>query len=63
MSLNATDEPFESYLFYVQKRGDGALTPAEKTTKLEAENARLREELEDMHDRLRNKAIERDLLT
>jgi hypothetical protein len=42
MSLNATDEPFESYLFYVQKRGDGALTPAEKAKQLEEENARLR---------------------
>jgi hypothetical protein len=42
MSLNATDEPFESYLFYVQKRGDGALTPAEKAKQLEEENACLR---------------------
>lgn len=40
MTLNARDEPFESYLFYVQKRGDGALTPAEQAEELKAEIAR-----------------------
>ncbi|WP_063615483.1 hypothetical protein [Bradyrhizobium sp. Tv2a-2] len=43
ITINAKTEPFESYLFYVQKRGDGAMTPAEKSAKLEAENARLRD--------------------
>ena len=40
MSINATDEPFERYLFYVQKRGDGAKTPHELRELAEAENSR-----------------------
>ena len=40
MSINALDAPFEKYLFYVQKRSDGALTPGEALSEAKAEIAR-----------------------
>ncbi|WP_439398453.1 hypothetical protein ACRQ5Q_14400 [Bradyrhizobium sp. PMVTL-01] len=47
ISINALDHPFETYLFYVQKRGDGARTPAEIRQAVEAENQRLRSIIKD----------------
>lgn len=45
MSINATDEPFEKFLFYVQKRGDGAKTPAESALASLAEIDAMRSKL------------------
>ncbi|UGY15258.1 hypothetical protein HAP48_0043155 [Bradyrhizobium septentrionale] len=50
IAINAIDPPFEKFLFYVQKRGDGALTPGEALSEAKAEIARYASQVADLEE-------------